>query len=95
MPRHTVYTKNALRPIPGASPKGSLPIKAIARHPMIAARAVDVNTAPPGISSSPNNEGFTARIYAIVKKVVIPAMISVLTVVLVESNPNSFFSIFV
>lgn len=35
----------------------------------------------------------TARIYDIVRKVVIPARISVLTVVFKESNPNSFLSI--
>ena len=61
IPRHTLYTKKALRPIPGASPKGSFPMKAIARQPIMAARAVDVNTAPPGIDRSLNMDGFTAR----------------------------------
>ena len=59
----------------------------------MAARAVDVNTAPPGIPSRiPNIAGFTARMYDIVRNVVIPATISVLTVVLVGSKPNNFLS---
>ena len=60
---------------------------------MIAARAVDVNTDPAGISSAANILGLTARMYDIVRNVVIPAMISVRTVVFVGSNPNNFFSI--
>ena len=62
MPKHTVYTKKALRPIPGARPKGSLPKKAIAMVPTIAAKAVEVNTAPAGIpSSSLNMAGFDGQ----------------------------------
>ena len=93
---HTVNTKKALRPIPGASPNGNLPMNAIAIQPMIDARAVAVKTAPPGIGlslSALKMSGFTARIYDIVRNVVIPARISVLTVVFVESKPKSFLSI--
>ena len=73
-------TRNEINVV--ARPNGSLPIKAIARHPTIAANAVDVNTEPIGIpSSSPNIVGLTARIYDIVRNVVIPATISVRIVV--------------
>jgi len=94
MPRHTVYTKKAFSPIPGAKPKGNLPQKAIARQPMMAAKDVDVNTAPTGMPSSmPNMAGFTARIYDMVRNVVIPAITSVRTVVFSGSKPNNFFNI--
>ncbi len=60
----------------------------------MAAIEVEVKTDPAGIpSSSENIAGLTARIYDIVRNVVIPARISVLTVVFVESNPKSLLSI--
>jgi hypothetical protein len=80
--------------MPGARPKGNLPRNAIARHPMIAASVVEVNTAPLGIpSKSPNIVGFTARIYDMVRNVVIPATISRRMVVFVWSKPKSLFNI--
>ena len=89
-----MYTKNAFNPIPGAKPKGNLPHTAITTQPTIAANAVAVNTAPPGIPSSwLNISGLTARIYDIVTNVVIPANTSVRMVVLLGSNPKSFFII--
>lgn len=83
-------------PMPGARPNGSFPMNAMTIQPIMAASAVAVNTAPPGIGFSfiaPKMSGFTARIYDIVRNVVIPAMISVLIVVLVGSKPKSFLSI--
>ena len=71
-------------------------MNAIAIQPMIDARAVAVKTAPPGIGlslSALKMSGFTARIYDIVRNVVIPARISVFTVVFDESKPKSFLSI--
>jgi hypothetical protein len=80
--------------MPGAKPKGNFPMNAIARQPMIAAKAVEVNTAPPGIPSRALNiAGFTARMYDMVRNVVTPATISVLTVVCSGLNPNNFFNI--
>lgn len=79
--------------MPGARPKGSLPQNAIAKQPIIAARAVEVKTAPPGISNLLNMSGLTARIYDMVRKMVIPAIISVRTLCEARSNPKSFLSI--
>lgn len=56
-------------------------------------RAVEVNTAPAGMLSSLNIAGLMARMYDIVRNVVIPARISVRTVVLAGLNPNYFLSI--
>ena len=47
--------------------------------PMNAARAVAVRSAPLSMPAALMMLGLTARIYAIVMKVVMPAMISVLT----------------
>ena len=95
IPRQTVYTKKALRPIPGASPNGSFPMNAIARQPTIAAIAVEVKTAPPGMPSSwLKRDGLTARMYDIVRKVVIPATISLRIVVCDGLNPKSLVNIF-
>ena len=94
MPRHTVYTKNAFNPIPGARPNGSLPQNAMTRQPIMAAKAVEVNTDPIGMPSNmPNIVGFTARIYDIVRNVVIPASTSVRIEVTFGLYPNSFFNI--
>ena len=57
----------------------------------MAARAVAVKTAEVGIPFSASAEkmlGLTARMYAIVRKVVTPAMISVRTLLTEGSNPN-------
>ncbi len=93
-PKHTVNTKNALSPIPGARAKGSFAHNDIIRVPVMAASAVAVNTEPAGIPQAVNMLGFTARMYAIVRNVVIPAIISVLSLFLVGSNPNSFCNIY-
>ena len=56
----------------------------------MAASAVAVNTAPFGMPSMLLNMlGLTARIYAIVRKVVIPATISVRTLCFEESKPKA------
>ena len=52
-----------------------------------------VNTAPAGMLISLKIAGLMARIYDIVRNVVMPAIISVRTVVLLGSKPNSFLSI--
>ena len=71
-------------------------MKAIAKQPMIAAKAVAVNTAPAGMPGSRLNiPGLTAKMYDIVRKVVIPAKISVRTVVVFGSKPKSFVSLFI
>jgi hypothetical protein len=63
--------------------------------PTIAAKAVAVNTAPADIPSSWENiAGLTARIYDIVRKVVIPANTSVRMVVCFGSKPKSFCNVF-
>ena len=49
--------------------------------PITAARTVAVKIAPWSIPVAPRTLGFTARIYAMVINVVIPARISVFTVV--------------
>ena len=95
MPIHTVNTKKALSPIPGARPNGNLAHSDITSVPVMEASAVAVNTAPAGMPSSRLNIlGFTARMYDMVRKVVIPASISVRSVVTDGSNPKIFFSIF-
>lgn len=65
----------------------------ITRQPTIAARAVAVNTALVGIPCDSNAEkmlGLTARMYAMVRNVVIPAMISVRTECFAGFSPNVF-----
>ena len=71
--------------MPGARPKGSFAQKAMTSVPMMAAMAVEVKTALTGILSSLNIVGLIASMYDIVRNVVIPARIPVLTVVLVGS----------
>ena len=64
---------------------------AITRVPITAARAVAVNTEPVGIPGSAEKmPGLTAKIYDIVRKVVIPAKISVLTELTFGSKPKAF-----
>ena len=61
---------------------------------MMAARAVEVNTAPPGMPSKAQNMlGFTARMYDMVRNVVIPAIISLRIVVCDGSKPKSLCNI--
>ena len=81
--------------MPGANPKGNLPQKAITTQPTIAAKAVDVNTAPEGIPSNNENiAGLTAKMYDIVRNIVIPAITSVRTDIFDASNPNNLFNIY-
>jgi hypothetical protein len=61
MVRHTVNTKKAFRPMPGARAKGFFAYRAITSVPMRAARAVAVKTAPLGMSSALKMLGLTAR----------------------------------
>lgn len=94
--RHTVNTKKALSPIPGASPKGFLAYIAITNVPTMAARAVDVNTALVSIPLDARLAkmlGLTARMYAMVRNVVMPAITSVLILCFDGSKPKSFESI--
>ena len=64
---------------------------AITRVPITAARAVAVNTEPVGIPGSAEKmPGLTAKIYDMVRKVVIPARISVLTELTFGSKPKAF-----
>jgi hypothetical protein len=80
--------------MPGAKPKGSFAQKAITTVPIIAAKAVAVKAAPADMPSKiPNMAGLTARIYDMVKNVVMPAMISVRTLVSFGLNPNNFVNI--
>ena len=58
--------------------------------PINAARAVAVNTAPESIPVAESMLGLTARIYAIVINVVIPASISVFASVLFSLSLNTF-----
>ena len=60
------------------------------------ARAVDVNIEPPKFSSAGSAvkmSGLTARMYDMVRNVVIPATISVRRLCFFESKPKSFLSI--
>lgn len=94
IPRQTVKAKKAFSPMPGASANGSLAHTAIIRVAIKEAVAVAVNTAPLSMPVTPSMLGFTARMYDIVRNVVIPARISVLTCMECELNPNNFCSIF-
>jgi hypothetical protein len=68
-----------LSPIPGASAKGSRAKRAITSVAIIDASAVAVKTPPKSIPAFWRVRGWTMRIYAIVRKVVTPAITSVLT----------------
>jgi hypothetical protein len=85
-----VYAKKAFSPMPGASTKGNLAYIAITAVPTMAEMIVVVNTAPLSIPASARMLGFTARIYAIVRNVVIPARTSLFTVIVFGSNPKIF-----
>ena len=73
-----VYVNNALSPIPGANPTGYLETNPIIIHAIPDAIAVAKNTPVAGIPPSASIDGFTPKMYAIARNVVIPAMISVL-----------------
>ena len=90
MPIHTVYAKNALRPMPADRAKGRLAANPITRVAITDDRAVAVKTLPKSIPAAERIIGLTARIYAMVMKVVIPAMISVLTVVFLSFSLKIF-----
>ena len=63
IPKHTVYVKKALSPIPGAKATGRLAQKAITKVATAEAIAVAVNTEPKSIPLpiEPSIPGFTAR----------------------------------
>ena len=80
--------KYALRPIPGAKANGKLAQRPITVQPIKAAIAVANKTSSKGIPVPLNMAGFTNRIYAIVMKVVNPALISLCHVTPASVNPN-------
>ena len=82
IPITTVYVKKAFKPIPGASTTGRLAVRAIIKVAIAADNAVAVNTLPGFKPASLRISGLTARMYAIARNVVNPAIISVRTVVL-------------
>ena len=82
IPITTVYVKKAFKPMPGASATGRLASTAIIKVAIAADNAVAVNTLPGFKPASLKMSGLTARIYAIARNVVNPAMISVRTFVL-------------
>jgi len=88
IPMHTVYVKNALSPIPGASATGRFAKKAIIIVVIPDARAVAVKTPPALMPVWLSIPGFTARMYDIARNVVIPATISFCTEVLRSCNLN-------
>ena len=81
MPRTTEYVKNAFNPRPGASATGRLATNAMTSVAIADEMAVAVKTLLHTIPvPSARILGFRARMYAIARKVVIPATISRLTV---------------
>ena len=72
----TVYAKYAFNPIPEAKANGKLANTPIRIHAIPAAKHVEVTNAPAGIPVVDKIFGLTAIIYAIVKNVVNPPIIS-------------------
>lgn len=76
----TVYTKNALRPIPGACASGRFDKRPISTVPIMAESAVVTyiasNDTVPRFANIPE---LTTRIYAMARNVVKPAITSVLS----------------
>ena len=72
----TVNAKNAFNPIPEARAKGKFAIRPIRKQPSAAEKQVAVTNAPASIPVCDKMFGFTAIMYAIVRNVVIPAIIS-------------------
>lgn len=79
--------------MPAERANGILAMNAIQAVPINEARQVASSTAVGFMPASLRILGFTARIYAIVIKVVIPAVISVFTLVLFSFSLNKRFSI--
>ena len=96
IPKITPNVKKAFSPIPGASATGHLAHSPIINVPITAAMIVAVNTAPKSmpVPSVERIAGFTTVMYAIVKNVATPAMISVFTEVFAFDRPNSLSNIF-
>ena len=84
---------NAFNPIPGASPTGQLATRPIMIQAIADATAVAKKTPVAGIPPSASIAGFTPKMYAIARKVVKPAITSVLTSVFFSSNLKSLFNI--
>ncbi len=80
MPRQTLNAKKALSPMPGARPMGKLAYSAMIAVAMAELRAVAAKTELASMPAALKILGLTAKIYAIVIKVVIPAKTSVLIV---------------
>ena len=76
--------------MPAERTKGRFAKKAIQNDAIADARAVAVNMAPVSIPVLPRMLGLTARIYAIVINVVIPAINSVFTLVPRSLSLNNF-----
>ena len=74
--------------MPADSANGMFAMIAMHSVPRQDARAVASRTAVVSMPVEPSTLGFTARMYAMVIKVVIPAMTSVFTVVLCSDSLN-------
>lgn len=81
IPITIVYENNALYPIPGAIARGYLEKSPIRIDAIADTNAVAKKTPDWGIPASPNIAGLTPKIYAIARKVVRPATISVFKLV--------------
>ena len=84
----TTTAKKLFRPMPGAMAKGLLARNAMANIPMAeamqVARKTPFHRSLPSAPKAVRRLGFRAMMYAMVMKVVSPAMISVRTVVLLS-----------
>ena len=88
IPRTTANVKYAFSPIPGASANGRFAYNPITTQPTKAAIAVANSASSKGIPAMESMAGLTNRIYAIVRNVVIPALISPSTVLPASVTPN-------
>jgi len=88
----TVKVKYAFRPIPGAKAKGRFAHSPITVHPTKAAIAVANKASSNPIPVPESIAGLTNKIYAIVRNVVIPARISLSTVLPASVIPNCLSS---
>ena len=75
--------------MPGASANGSFAYTAISKVANAETITVTVKTAPSFMPAAAKIAGFTAKIYAIIKNVVSPAITSVFTLCSFELNPNT------
>ena len=87
----TVYAINAFIPIPADKANGRFAISPMLMQPINEAMQVASITAVGSIPAEDSMLGFTARMYAMVINVVIPAAISVFTLVLFCFSLNIFF----